>query len=151
MQQYVLNIFRNNIRNSARQHHLPNSFRYVALKSSPKCTNTLYVKYADDLSILIWSQEYSILVDTCHKEIEHLTTWCADNYMIINNNKTPIMHIGNQKRTWSTEIKINDTKVHETDNVKLLGVWIQSNLKWNLHVEKVLEKSSVQSLSSPTE
>ena len=58
-----------------------------------------------------------------------------------NNTKTQMISFGNISPTLSP-VLLNGVTVTRSDKLKLLGVTVQSNMKWDIHVEQVCKKAS---------
>lgn len=51
------------------------------------------------------------------------------------------MTIANKNKTVKElNVKINNIKIESTDNYKYLGLWIDKQLSWNTHVDKITKK-----------
>jgi hypothetical protein len=102
-----------------------------------------YVKYVDDTTVL----SISCNADDCNLQAcaDHLVSWCRDNNMLINENKTKemLIYFGKQSPPESiNNITINGKIIERVSVFKLLGVFISSDLSWNYHVNYLLCKVS---------
>ena len=64
--------------------------------------------------------------------------WFGMNGMITNPLKYQAMILGNTNYTFS--FKVNDTNIPVTDNIDLLGMNIDKNLRFDSHAKKNLHK-----------
>ena len=64
--------------------------------------------------------------------------WCKQNKMEINYDKTTCMIVGTQHRTKNTlplNICIDGNKIKDVKKQKLLGIYIDENLRWTDHTD----------------
>ena len=78
--------------------------------------------------------------------------WCHDNGLIINANKTKVMHIrpthlGNANnvkivyRNFCTRLpSVSDCDIEQVKTYKYLGVIVDENLKWHKHIDNIQNK-----------
>ena len=99
---------------------------------------TVLIKYADDITILI---PYKISTDPsirAKEEIANIETWCQMHGLTINHDKTQTAVFTNSKS--------REVSVHNIPNLKphlsILGVIFEDSLKWDLHVNTVSKKAS---------
>lgn len=73
-----------------------------------------------------------------------LVNWFEDNKLIINKGKTIAMsfhHVQN-KYPEKPVIKYESTIIPYSSSVKFLGVWMDENLKWSVHLHNLEMKLS---------
>ncbi len=58
--------------------------------------------------------------------------------MVVNESKTEIMWIGNDKV--KNQIKINNVPCSPIENMKAFGIYIDGNLKWDFQAEESIKK-----------
>ena len=105
---------------------------------SPNCK---IIKYADDTVVVGLINNDN--EDDYRQTICYVTDWCSKNYLDLNVNKTKEIIIDMRKRKNSKEaITINNSAVDIVSSYKYLGVTIQDDLKWNLHVETQTKKAN---------
>ena len=97
--------------------------------------------YADDSSLTAAGMDVSLIEASLTENFEKVSTWMTENRLKLNTEKTHILTMGTGRRLGNLENKaklhIGNTVIQE-DQEKyevLLGVKMQANLKWNLHVE----------------
>ena len=104
-------------------------------------TNCLSYKYVDDTTIVHTSsdsnaQDLQIACDTAFQ-------WSSDNDMVINPTKTKEILIDFSKRRKPPHpLQIDNTIITRVSKVKLLGVSITHDLKWNTHVDEITAKAN---------
>ena len=93
------------------------------------------VLFADDTNIL------------CKKEavnstISDVSNWFSNNKLIVNEGKTVSMQFSISNKQSYTPLKMNNMQLADVKVTKFLGLSIQSNLKWNIHVNELNTKLS---------
>ena len=99
------------------------------------------VKYVDD------STTWEVLPKNSQSSLSSIVSscedWTLDNNMKLNALKTKEMRVNFSFGSPSyPPIVINGQTVDIVDHVKLLGVTISNDLKWNLHVDAICKKAS---------
>ncbi len=103
------------------------------MPSSMKSGRT--VLFADDTNVL------------CKKEavnstISEVSNWFKNNKLIVNERKTVSMHFCISNRKSHVSLKVNNMQLADVEVTKFLGLSIQSNLKWNVHITELNTKLS---------
>ena len=110
------------------------------LQLKPPCQT---IKFVDDTTIfeIVDKKSWS---STIGAGIQEVLKWTTTNNMQLNPTKTKELLIDfSKKRTPDVQpIIIDSTVVKNFPFVKLLGVTISSDLKWNLHVDNIVKKAS---------
>ena len=101
--------------------------------------------YADDT--MIWSSGTNCtdIQNTLNDSLDKANSWFKLNRMIPNTKKTKHLLVGsvqklNHSIETTMEIYIDNIKLEEAAGEKLLGVVIDSNLSWNLHIDYLIKK-----------
>lgn len=84
------------------------------------------------------------LLDRSREIIDNANIWFNKNQLILNKTKTKIIFF-QTKRTNIQESDIiltDDTHLTPENNVKFLGLYLDKNLSWSLHVKHVVQKIS---------
>ena len=94
----------------------------------------------DDTTAYDISNSKTSNLQKCLNEIEE---WSKVNKMVINVAKTKEMIVNFQRNTHSTpSLSLNYNIIETVSSVKLLGVYISDDLRWNVHVEYIVKKAS---------
>ena len=99
------------------------------------------IKYADDTIVLGLINKNN---ETKYREaIDYVTNWCSDNYLHLNVSKTKEM-VFDFRVNQNTKIPvvIDDTDVTFVEEYKYLGVTIQNDLKWDVHINNQVKKAN---------
>ena len=82
--------------------------------------------------------------DVMNHDLSNVNTWLTANKLTLNSSKTEFMLIGSRQRlgTYDTSPKliIGGDIINQVSSVKSLGVHIDENLSWNMHIEKIAKK-----------
>lgn len=99
------------------------------------------IKYADDTIVLGLISNNN--ETEYRKSIDFVTQWCDENYLELNVSKTKEMIFDFRKnQNVKQPVVIKESNVEVTDSYKYLGVTIQDNLKWDIHVNNQIKKSN---------
>ena len=98
-----------------------------------------YFKYVDDLSLVQCRRS----TDTSQLQpiLNSVQYWSQSNNMSLNPSKCFTLHVTFMKNPPPPEVlTINDSILCNVQSIKILGVIIQSDLKWNLHVNDLVKR-----------
>ena len=106
----------------------------------PKISNIFqFYLFADDTNIYYEAENLDKLELTINKELKKLHTWLIVNRLSLNINKTNfvVFHPFNKPLTKKITLKIYKKAISEKDQVKYLGIMIDSTLSWKNHIDNV--------------
>ena len=113
--------------------------------------NTTIDIYADDTTLSLstnWN-DISSLTDLLSKDLEDTEKWSRQNKMFINIEKTKSMLItGKRLRhklppdSTDLQIQLHNTDIEQVTNHKLLGVYIDQDLTYEIHIDELCKKLS---------
>ena len=95
-------------------------------------TNCNVTMFADDTNI------YGKVDDGINYTVEKVSVWMESNKLAINRDKCKAIGFGATNET--TEIKIYDFNIEFVDQIKYLGVYIDSKLSFKSHIEKIVSR-----------
>ena len=103
--------------------------------------------YADDTTLYDIQLNKQTLESNLQKSLTLLSTWCKENGMLLNTDKTKVMLITSRQKRATMEnssllLKCNDLDLKLTITDKILGVHINENLSWNAQFQFVVKKVS---------
>ena len=111
--------------------------------------NTKGFTYADDTALIAQHKSLTTAANILQNELDNISKWAHDNGLIINVQKTKIMHImphmqKSQKiRIFCRDIACEQSKIHELEvvqSIKYLGVIVDNDLRWKTQIENVRKK-----------
>lgn len=117
---------------------------FLAMVNEVAVTHNNRWKFVDDITLATRTKA-STQTDT---SLQHLMLATVDrakeDHMAINTAKCATMRIALAKDLTSTPLSIDDTEIPHVTSMKLLGVTIQSDLKWDQQVEVMITKASTR-------
>ena len=101
------------------------------------------IMFADDTNIFATGLTKNVLVGKLNLDLNLISDWFAANLLSLNLDKTCYMIFGNkQNLNIDLDIRINNEKLIRTYETKFLGVIITPDLKWERHVDMIVNKMS---------
>jgi hypothetical protein len=98
------------------------------------------IKYVDDTSVLCTTDGDDD--NTMQQVCSYLNDWACHNNMVFNVKKTKEMVFSFGQRSTALPVSIGDAMIEQVEEAKILGVTIQSDLKWNSHVINMVKKAN---------
>jgi hypothetical protein len=95
--------------------------------------------FADDTNMFISGRNLLDLTNTANIELGKISSWFSTNLLSLNIKKTNYILFGN-RRLSAINLLINGEHITRVFETKFLGVSIQANLKWNTHIELIINK-----------
>ena len=105
--------------------------------------NKLY-NYADDNTLSHPGPDLNGLVKSLEKESAILIDWFANNNMKANPDKFQAIAIGKKAKNGDIKFNLDGNEILCEIEVKLLGVTIDCQLKFNTHISEICRKASRQ-------
>lgn len=119
----------------------PVLFCLVMDSLSSVCDNSIYIKYADDLTILQLIREQN--EDNLQVEINNVLSWCSENGLSLNFSKCFVMDVLTCKTLNINPIVLNDDRcMQKCSSLLLLGCYLSDDMRWSLHVDYLVKKAS---------
>ena len=111
----------------------------IYVNDLPLYLQALCELFADDTTIHTSNTDLNAVHDTSQNSIHELIKWTEQNHMSLHPGKTKWMLVTTrQKRQNLTDtlpaIRMHNQVVEETTSHKILGVIIDNNLSWSLHI-----------------
>ena len=102
--------------------------------------------YADDTTLSTFSNSVPRLIKLLEKETDVTLTWLKNNNMIANTKKfhSIILSRGRNNENVGLTVKIGGKTIETEPKVKLLGITIDNNLNFDLHIGKIVKSASAQ-------
>ena len=96
------------------------------------------VLFADDTTIFNSNRLLKFLKFTIEHDLEMMVDWFKENKLSLNLRKTVIM------RFWSSDknfdIRVEGNIIPQVTHTKFLGVHMDNELKWNVHLNQLIDK-----------
>ena len=97
--------------------------------------------YADDTVLYTSHKNFDVSVKDLQEDIDSLTLWCKANGITVNTDKTKVMLFGskcNLAKLNNFEIRFDNIPLQTVSSYKYLGITLDSQLNYNLHVAKII-------------
>ena len=107
-----------------------------------KCGMALY---ADDTVLYTAKKDFCDSVANLQHDINKLTGWCHENGIMVNSDKSKIMVFGSKDRIEKLpefDIVFGNDNLQTVSSYKYLGITLDSQLNYNLHVRKLIASAS---------
>ena len=96
--------------------------------------------FADDTTLYKSHRNLNYLTWCIEEDMNKLSEWFRTNKLTLNLDKTVCILFQKSHETKQIEINIGSQKIKNTTETKFLGIWIDEQLKWNTHIQKLLLK-----------
>ena len=97
--------------------------------------------YADDTHLTFASNNVVHLEGNMNADLTKITEWLMANNLTLNKSKTEFMLIGSRQRLSTfnrlPSFTIDSNSIKQVEFKKSLGVHIDQNLTWNVHIEHI--------------
>ena len=104
-------------------------------------------EFIDDISVMAKATTMIKLLEKLKQDFKKIQTYLIDHKMAINSNKSQLMIINPPKDKEALYVQCGDSTIYHQDEIKILGVTLSSNLKFDTHLWAG-KKSIVQSINS---
>ena len=101
--------------------------------------NTHVCNFADDTSLSAGDIKLEDLIHKLEDDTLSAILWFDVNYMKLNQGKSHFLTSGCEEHLW---VKVGDEMIWESREEKLLGVTVDKNLNFNLHLSYLCKKAS---------
>jgi len=124
---------------------------YVSALDGLSLIGRIY-SYADDTAIIVSSSNWESTWQKSESDIAVLDKWFSNNDLKINFDKSKCIAFTNNTRTEPNKKELNIHKINcitiscscpklsRHASVKYLGILIDQNLKWNMHIDNLINK-----------
>jgi Reverse transcriptase (RNA-dependent DNA polymerase) len=106
------------------------------------------IGFGDDLVIMIRGNGDSILSNCLQSALNHAMKWCKDANLSINPVKTVVIPFAGRLKHNLKEPRMGDVTIKFSEDIKYLGITLDSKLIWNSHMLKTKEKAIMALLAS---
>lgn len=99
------------------------------------------IKYVDDTTFYeIVSRKSPSIAQT---SINEICTWSTENKFLLHPKKSKELRISFARtQTTRNNVTINGNEIKPVTSVKILGVTLQNDLKWNSHITEIISKAA---------
>ncbi|KAJ8715498.1 hypothetical protein PYW07_009980 [Mythimna separata] len=100
------------------------------------------VLFADDSTSIVSCVNKESYVNDINDTISSLITWLNNNNLVINLQKTKIMHFHQRIHMGDMDINFNSQTIEKVNKTKFLGILIDNQLTWKPHAEDICKRLS---------
>ena len=102
------------------------------------------ILFADDTNLFISHNDLVYLINTLNTELNKLSTWFAANRLSLNLSKTNFMVFKpwQKRQSFEFQVSINEQPILRVSETMFLGVFLDDNLTWKLHISLLASKLS---------
>ena len=104
--------------------------------------NIKLILHADDVTIRLVADSPEELNNTANNLLEAFSSWCIQNQLILNLNKTTYMQFYKRRQPPTLNLIIDQGEITRTTSIKFLGLTLDENLTWMNHIEFVCKKTT---------
>lgn len=105
------------------------------------CSDVDVIMYADDTVIFTFGENELEVADKLSKEMEKVAEWLQMSCLTLNVDKTVSMLFSNKHKLQQTlEIQVNGQKIKNVNEIKYLGLILDSNLGFKSHIKNLGNK-----------
>ena len=90
-------------------------------------------------------------IESLESSLENINSWVCSNRLQMNTSKTEFMMIGSRKqlsKCVENNIKVCNDTVEKSEIIRLLGIWIDSNLNLKTNITKKMPNCYVEYLEN---
>ena len=99
------------------------------------------VQFADDTTLVFAHRNLKYLHFSIESELISIQDWFNANKQTLNVEKSSYLLYHNQKQLVSNfKIELNGVEIPRVNHAKLLTVWLDDKLSWDIHVNKLVNK-----------
>ena len=110
----------------------------VFINDLPNTVNYgLSLLFADDTTLLHSHTNLEYLKWIVEDDLNRLMDWFRANKLTLNLDKTVCVLFSKTHTKKTIKLHIGNHEIESSENVKLLGMWIDKNLNWNKHISNL--------------
>ena len=98
--------------------------------------------FADDTNLLFSNKNPNKIANVLNRDLKYLFEWLCANRLSLNVSKTEFIIFRPPKKILHERIilKLNRTKIYESNKIKYLGLILDSRLSWSHHINELTKK-----------
>ena len=117
----------------------------IYINDLPNCLTSCQPRiYADDTHITYAGVKVNLIQSNLNHDLENLNKWLISSKLTLNSAKTEFMPFGSRQKlsTLSNplELSIDNVLIEHVSSVKSLRIFIDKNLPWQTHIDKLSKK-----------
>ena len=114
----------------------------IYINDLPNCLSFSVPRmYADDTHVTYAGSDLHLIQSSLSHDLEKLSKWLVSNRLTLKATKVEFMLICSRQRlstlSDTLELSIDNIPIEEFPSVKSLGIYIDENLTWHSHIDKL--------------
>ena len=98
------------------------------------------ILFADDTTLYISHRNLQYARWCLTEDLKTLSDWFKANKLTLNLSKTVAIHFNRKKTDCTESLTVGKNEIQFVDATKFLGVWLNKNLNWQTHINKLTNK-----------
>ena len=98
------------------------------------------ILFADDTTLYKSHRNLQYQNWCIEDDMGRIVNWFQVNKLTLNIEKTVCLLFQKQGQTKEIAIKVDNIIIHNTKETKFLGMWLDEDLKWTTHIQKLILK-----------
>ena len=112
----------------------------IYINDFPNCLTLCQPRmYADHTHITYASVDVNLIQSNLNHDLDNLNKWLISNKLTLNGAKTEFMLIGSRQKLSALSNPL-ELLIDNVSSVKSLGIFIDKNLRWQTHIDKLSKK-----------
>lgn len=100
------------------------------------------IVYADDLVVYVKGKDINEMHNKMNQALNNIAKWLEENHLFLSADKCESVLFSKNNRIIQTPpIRLGNDLIRSKNEVKYLGMILNRNLKWDKHIEMVLDKA----------
>jgi len=116
-------------------------FFILYINDLPKTMEISANLFADDSSMIITKSDPMEFTNTINRNIIKITRWFKSNSLSLNTDKTHFLQFHTKiNQNYDIQISFENKQISKAQNIKFLGIIIDSSLSWKQHIDDIIHK-----------
>lgn len=107
----------------------------------PRAISHPMTLFADDCTVVFAGNDFNTHESNINDNLNIIIQWLKVNNLRINLDKTHIMTFKQRIISPDLDIKYENNTITDIDNTKFLGIWLDQNLSWKVHISNLIKKN----------
>ena len=96
--------------------------------------------FYDDTTVYLSGKNLQLLMNYMNEDLACLSDWFKANELVLNEKKNKYILFAHRYTKTSVDLNINDNIISRLTNIKFLGIYLDSYMKWEMHTKYVEKK-----------
>ena len=112
----------------------------VIINDAASDADTNVWKYVDDLTLA--SNVSNVAKSTLQEDLDNFVDWSKNNNLTLNPSKCQGLQVCFMQNPPTPTLTIDDVPLNFVNCAKILGIWLQDDLKWDKQIKEMLKKAN---------